>query len=259
MENTLKTVILAGGLGTRLAELTGVIPKPMVPVGGRPIIWHIMQIYAYYGFTDFVLALGYKSELIKEYFLNYSSMDSDFTVNLADGGVSFHNRGKINWNVTLVDTGENSMTGGRLKRLKNFLNNETFMLTYGDGVADVSIRDLVSFHKSHKKMVSVTTVHPMARFGEVTVVNDKITSFKEKPQMTQGWVNGGFFVMEPEIFDFLEDDNTVLEQSPLESIANAGELMAFFHKGFWQCMDTTRDHQYLESLWKEKAAPWKIW
>jgi len=252
----MKVIILAGGFGTRLSEYTESIPKPMVTVGGRPILWHIMSRYAKYGFTDFQLALGYKAEVIKEYFLHYRSLNSDFTVDLGTGSVHSHQTDEIDWKVTLVQTGQESMTGGRVKRMQPFIGNEPFLLTYGDGVADINIDELVKFHKSHGKMVTVSAVHPGARFGELGMDEGLVTSFKEKPQMAQGWINGGFFVVEPEFFDFIEGDKTILEREPLEKVAAMGELMAYHHDGFWQCMDTKRDRDALEELWQSGNAPW---
>jgi glucose-1-phosphate cytidylyltransferase len=254
----MKVIILAGGFGTRLSEYTESIPKPMVTVGGRPILWHVMRRYAKYGFTNFYLALGYKAEVIKEYFLHYRSLNSDFTVDLGTGAVQSHQTDAVNWNVTLVHTGEDSMTGGRVKRLQSFVGNEPFLLTYGDGVADINIEELVKFHKSHGKMVTVSAVHPGARFGELGIDEGKVFSFKEKPQMSEGWINGGFFVIEPEFFDFIDGDNTILEREPLEKVAAIGELMAYRHDGFWQCMDTKRDRDNLEELWLSGNTPWDL-
>jgi len=253
----MKTIILAGGFGTRLSEYTQSIPKPMVTVGGRPIIWHIMKTYASFGHKDFYLALGYKAEIIKEYFLHYRSLNADFTVDLLTGEVEPYQVDDADWRVTLVHTGLDSMTGGRVKRLQPFIGNETFMLTYGDGVANIDIQALIKFHKSHGKMVTVTAVHPGARFGEITMQEQQVTSFQEKPQIAQGWINGGYFVVEPEFFELIKGDNTVLEKSPLESAADIGELMAFHHNGFWQCMDTKRDRDSLEDMWQTNRAPWK--
>ena len=253
----MKVIILAGGFGTRLSEYTQTIPKPMVSIGGRPILWHIMNSYAKYGHSDFYLALGYKAELIKEYFLNYKSLNSDFTIDLESGKVSAHQNDSVNWKVTLVDTGLNSMTGGRVKRMRAFIGEEPFLLTYGDGVADINISSLIDFHKSHGKMVTISAVHPSARFGELAINKNVVTSFKEKPQIDQGWINGGYFVIEPEFFDLIIDDNTILEKEPLESAAGLGELMAYQHNGFWQCMDTKRDRDSLELLWEKDSAPWK--
>lgn len=256
----MKTVILAGGFGTRLAEYTNIIPKPMVEVGGQPIIWHIMNLYAYYGYNEFIVALGYKGEVIKEYFLNYYSLKSDFTVDLATGNVEYIHKEPVDWKVTLVDTGPDTMTGGRLKRLKRYLENDTFMLTYGDGVSNVNISELVNFHRSHGKIATVTAVHPSARFGELVVSdNHSVSSFKEKPQITQGWINGGFFVLEPEFLDLISSDSTVLEEEPLEEAASSENLKCYQHKDFWQCMDTVRDRNVLEELWKNGNAPWKVW
>jgi glucose-1-phosphate cytidylyltransferase len=253
----MKVIILAGGFGTRLSEYTQTIPKPMVSIGGRPILWHIMNSYAKYGHNDFYLALGYKAELIKEYFLNYKSLNSDFTIDLESGNVSAHQNDSVNWKVTLVDTGLNSMTGGRVKRMRDFIGDEPFLLTYGDGVADINISSLIDFHKSHGKMVTISAVHPSARFGELAINKNVVTSFKEKPQIDQGWINGGYFVIEPEFFDLISDDKTILEKEPLESAAGLGELMAYQHSGFWQCMDTKRDRDSLELLWEKDSAPWK--
>jgi len=255
----LKTIILAGGFGTRLSEYTESIPKPMVPIGGKPILWHIMRNYAHFGYKDFLVALGYKSDTIKEYFLNYRALNADFTVDLGNGVVTPHQLDPVDWRVTLVDTGINSMTGGRVKRMKPYIGNETFMLTYGDGVADIDIETLVSFHKSHGKMVTVTAVHPGARFGELQIDGDVVTSIQEKPQLVQGWINGGYFVIEPSLFDLIEGDATMLERDPLDLAASLGQFMAYRHSGFWQCMDTKRDHQYLETLWSKGNAPWKMW
>jgi glucose-1-phosphate cytidylyltransferase len=253
----MKVVILAGGFGTRLSEYTESIPKPMVTVGGKPILWHIMNTYAKFEHKDFYVALGYKAEAIKEYFLNYRTLNSDFTVDLSNGGIVAHQQDIVDWKVTLVDTGLNSMTGGRVRRMQDFIGNETFLLTYGDGVADVDLDALIKFHKSHKKMVTVSAVHPSARFGELDINNNVVTSFKEKPQVTQGWINGGYFVIEPKFFDLIESDDTILEKEPLEKVAQMGELMSYQHDGFWQCMDTKRDRDLLESLWETDNAPWK--
>lgn len=256
----MKTIILAGGFGTRLAEYTDLKPKPMVEIGGQPILWHIMNIYAHYGFNDFVIALGYKGEAIKEYFLNYYSLKSDFSVDLSSGKIEYLKKKAVDWKITLVDTGLNSMTGGRIKRLKEYINDETFMLTYGDGVADINIRKLIEFHKTHGKMATITAVHPAARFGEMLLSKDTdVFSFKEKPQTTQGWINGGFFVLEPEFLDLIEDDNTVLEEEPLIRAAEKCELKAYLHEGFWQCMDTVRDKKVLEDIWQNEKAKWKVW
>jgi len=256
----MKTLILAGGFGTRISEQTVLEPKPMVEIGGQPILWHIMNIYAHYGYKDFVIALGYKAEVIKEYFLNYYLLKSDFTVALADGKTEHLRKKAVDWKVTLVDTGLNTMTGGRVKRVKEYVGNETFMLTYGDGVANVNISKLIAFHKNHRKMATVTAVHPAARFGELNISRDQdVLSFKEKPQTAEGWINGGFFVLEPEFFDLIDGDHTVLEEEPLERAAEGGQLKAYIHDGFWQCMDTVRDKNALENLWQSGQAPWKVW
>ena len=253
----MKVIILAGGFGTRLSEYTESTPKPMVTVGGKPILWHIMNTYAKFDHKNFYVALGYKADVIKEYFLNYRALNSDFTVNLSNGSIVEHQQDAVDWKVSLVDTGLNSMTGGRIKRMQNFIGNEPFLLTYGDGVADIDIDSLVKFHKSHGKMVTVSAVHPGARFGELDIDSSVVTSFKEKPQVTQGWINGGYFVIEPEFFNLIEGDNTILEKEPLEKVAQMGELMSYQHDGFWQCMDTKRDRDSLEDLWKTGSAPWK--
>ena len=252
----MKVIILAGGLGTRLSEYTGTIPKPMVQIGGLPIIWHIMKLYSSYGHKDFYVALGYKADVIKEYFLNYRTLNSDFTVDMGTGTVIHHQMNNVDWKVTLIDTGINSLTGGRFKRMQPFVGNETVMLTYGDGLSNVNVNDLIEFHKSHGKLVTVTAVHPGARFGELVMDNNIVTSFEEKPQTRQGWINGGFFVIEPGFFDFIEDDNSILEKKPLETVARMGELVAYRHEGFWQCMDTKRDRDNLEEQWESGNVPW---
>lgn len=251
----MKVVILAGGYGTRLSEYTNLVPKPMVTIGGKPIIWHIMKTYAHYGHKDFYIALGYKSEVIKDYFLNYHSLNSDFAVNLASGKVKPYKVNDLDWQVTLSNTGISTMTGGRVKRMQQLIGNERFMLTYGDGVADIDIDDLFAFHKSHGKMVTMSAVRPAARFGELEINDNQVISFKEKPQLHNGWINGGYFIIEPEFFDYIASDETMLEREPLEAVTKAGELMAYTHDGFWHCMDTKRDHELLESLWSE-GAPW---
>ena len=253
----MKVILLAGGFGTRLAEYTDVIPKPMVRVGGKPILWHIMQTFAHFGHKDFYVALGYKAEVIKEYFLNYRALNADFTVELASGNVSTLQLDPVDWQVTLVNTGDKSMTGGRVKRLQSFIGNETCLLTYGDGVADIDLDALLAFHRSHGKMVTVSAVRPAARFGELEMDGDRVANFQEKPQLHEGWINGGFFVIEPDFFDLIEGDATLLEREPLEKATKAGELMAYRHDGFWCCMDTKRDHELLESLWA-KGAPWAL-
>lgn len=254
----MKTVILCGGLGTRLSEETQLRPKPMVEIGGRPILWHIMKIYERYGMNDFMLALGYKGEAIKDYFLNYHARQSDLTVHLKSGQVDYTNPTGEDWRVTLIDTGINSQTGGRLLRLKPHLQSGgTFLLTYGDGVANVDITALLAFHRSHGRLATVTAVRPPARFGDLHIENKRVTRFEEKPQAQEGWINGGFFAFEPGVFDFLADDTTILEKAPLEQLAQRGELMTYQHHGYWQSMDTLRDRQALEELWTSGKAPWK--
>ena len=252
----MKIIILAGGFGTRLSEYTETIPKPMVSVGGKPILWHIMKTSAHFGHKDFYVALGYKAELIKEYFLHYRTLNANFTVDLGTGIVNSHQLDEVDWKVTLVNTGQNSMTGGRVKRMKRYIDNETCLLTYGDGLSDIDLDQLITFHKSHGKMVTVTAVHPLARFGELEMKDDQVITFQEKSQTGQGWINGGYFVIEPEFFDLIQDDKTILEREPLERVAQSGELMAFQHQGFWQCMDTKRDHDNLEEIWDSGKAPW---
>jgi glucose-1-phosphate cytidylyltransferase len=253
----MKVVILCGGLGTRLSEETQVRPKPMVEIGGKPILWHIMKIYESHGINDFFLALGYKGETIKDYFLNYHALQSDLTVNLKNGKVEFNNPTVEDWKVSLIDTGASTMTGGRLLRLKPFLKDSgTFMLTYGDGVSDVNITELLAFHKSHGRLATVTAVRPPVRFGELIINENKVENFQEKPHAGEGWINGGFFVFEPEVFDYISNDSTLLERDPLEQLAKKGELMAFQHCGFWQCMDTIRDRDFLQDTWNKGNAPW---
>jgi glucose-1-phosphate cytidylyltransferase len=251
----MKVILLAGGFGTRLAEYTEVIPKPMVPIGGKPILWHIMQTYAKFGHKDFYVAVGYKAEVIKEYFLHYRSLNADFTVDLGTGALTPHQQDGVDWKVTLVDTGDSSMTGGRVKRMRPYIGTETCMLTYGDGLANIDLDALIAFHRAHGKMITVSAVRPAARFGELEMQGSSVTSFKEKPQLHEGWINGGFFVVEPEFFDLITGDGTMLEREPMERAAAAGELMAYRHDGFWHCMDTKRDHDLLETLWA-KGAPW---
>jgi glucose-1-phosphate cytidylyltransferase len=252
-----KVVVLCGGLGTRLAEETQVRPKPMVEIGGRPILWHIMKMYERHGFTEFLLALGYKGEVVKDYFLNYHTRTSDLTVRLGSGEVECGNPTAEDWSVSMVDTGAHTMTGGRLLRLAHHLKaSGTFMLTYGDGVADVDLRALVDFHRGHGRMVTVTAVRPAARFGGMQIDAGQVLEFEEKPQSGEGWINGGFFVCEPGVFDYLEGDETILERSPLERLAEDGQLMAYEHPGYWQCMDTVRDRESLQELWESGSPPW---
>lgn len=231
----------------------------MVPIGGHPILWHIMNTYAAYGFKDFVIALGYKGDVIKNYFLNYYHLSSDLTIDMANGSIKVLNREKTDWSVTLIDTGLNTKKGGRLKRLAPLLSDETFFLTYGDGVANINIEKLLTFHTGHGKRATVTAVRPTARFGSLTFDGDMITRFAEKVQASEGWINGGFFVLEPEVLDYIEGDDTMFEAEPLEKLAIEEQLAAYKHKGFWQCMDTLRDVELLEELWQSKQPPWKVW
>jgi len=255
----MKVLILAGGYGTRLAEETDIRPKPMIEIGGKPILWHIMKIYSYYGFNDFVILLGYKGYYIKEYFANYYMHQSDLTFDMRNGKMEIHNNTSEPWKVTLIDTGIESMTGGRIKRAKEYIKNETFMLTYGDGISDVNIKQLVQFHKENKTKVTMTAIKPAGRFGALNLNSNLVEKFIEKPDGDGNWINGGFMICEPEVLDFIESDDTVFEQYPLQELARRGELSAFKHNGFWQCMDTLRDKIYLNNLWDKKEAPWKIW
>lgn len=255
----MKVAILAGGLGTRLSEETTIKPKPMVEIGGKPMLWHIMNIYAAYGFKEFVVALGYKGEIIKDYFLNYHSHARNLTVGLDTGAVTFHDGQCEDWIVHLLDTGVDSQTGGRIKRVAEFIGNEPFMLTYGDGVANVNIPALLDFHQAHGKLVTLTAVRPPARFGQMVIEDGRVAEFKEKPQIGEGWINGGFFVLQPGIVDYIQGDQIVWEREPLEHLASDTQLVAYQHPDFWLCMDTLRDVQMLEKLWAGGDAPWKIW
>ena len=255
----MKVVILAGGFGSRLQEETTIRPKPMVEIGGKPILWHILNIYSAYGFNEFVLALGFKAEYIKEYFLNFYALNNDLTVDLADGKSEIHQGRQPNWKINLVDTGLNTMTGGRIKRLQSWIGNDTFMATYGDGLADISITELVAFHKSHGKIATLSAVRPPARFGGLKIEDGQIVEFVEKPQSGEGWINGGFFVLEPAIFDYIAGDDTSFEWEPMRKLAADGQLMAFQHDGFFQPMDTIRERNILEKLWSSGKAPWKVW
>jgi len=252
----MKVVILAGGFGTRLSEYTDSIPKPMVTIGGKPILWHIMNHFASFGHNEFIIALGYKSEIIKEYFLNFHSLNSNFRVDLGSGSVEHYESELVDWKVSLIDTGLNSLTGERIRRLKKFIGSETFLMTYGDGLSNVNINELLNFHKKHGKMVTLTAVRPNARFGELEITDDIITSFKEKPQTSEGWINGGFFVMEPEFIELIKDNNAILEREPLEDASSLKQLMAFKHYEFWQCMDSKRDRDSLEELYKLGQGFW---
>jgi glucose-1-phosphate cytidylyltransferase len=254
----MKVVILAGGMGTRLAEKTDVVPKPMVEIGGKPILWHIMRSYAQFGFDDFVVALGYKGEVIKQYFLDYHRLGSDLHIDLAGGKVTDLTRNhESDWKVTLIDTGQDTMTGGRVRRLKDVLGDDTFMLTYGDGLSDVDFKELLGYHRQHGRAMTITAVHPKAHYGEL-VIDDhgRIESFMEKPQFKQSWINGGFMVLEPQVLDWIEGDDTVLEREPVERAAATENLMAYQHRGFWQCMDTLRDVLHLNALWDKGERPW---
>ena len=255
----MKAVILAGGMGTRLAEETVARPKPMVEIGGRPILWHIMKLYAAYDVQDFIICLGYKGYMIKEYFFNYSLHNSDVTLDLAKNALTVHQNQTEPWRVTLVDTGEMTQTGGRIRRVGDYIGADDFCLTYGDGVADVNIRDLIAFHKSHERIATVTAVRPPGRFGSLNVQGQTVTRFLEKPLDQGAWINGGFFVLKPAILDYIAGDDTLWEAQPLEQLAKERQLQAFEHRGFWRPMDTLRDKQHLEMLWQEGTAPWKIW
>lgn len=257
----MKVVILAGGFGTRLSEETGIKPKPMVEIGDKPILWHIMKIYSAHGINDFIICLGYKGYVIKEYFAKYALHTSDVTFDLRNNNMKVHQNSTEPWKVTLVDTGEKTMTGGRLKRVKDYIGEETFCLTYGDGVTDVNIRELIDFHKNQKTLATLTAVQPPGRFGAFSLDRNKykITTFKEKPQGDGAWVNGGFFILEPGVMDYIADDSTVWEREPMEQLARDGMLSAFRYNGFWQNMDSLRDKNFLESLWQTGKAPWKVW
>lgn len=255
----MKVAILAGGFGTRLSEETDTKPKPMVQIGGREILWHIMQGYAHYGLNEFVIALGYKGESIKRYFLDYRQLNSSLTVSLATGAASVHDGECPDWTVHLVDTGRDTMTGGRLKRLADWVHDGTFMMTYGDGVGNVDIRRLLAFHRAHGRLATVTAVRPPARFGGLEFDGDYVSRFTEKPQIGEGWINGGFFVLEPQVLDYIPGDATMWEHEPLERLAEERQLVAYRHEAFWQSMDTLRDVRLLESLWQSDQAPWKVW
>jgi len=257
----MKVVILAGGLGTRLSEETDLKPKPMVEIGGKPILWHIMKIYSYYGFNDFIICCGYKGYYIKEYFANYFLHQADITIDLVENSINVHKSKAEPWKITMVDTGLNTLTGGRIKRIQEYVGNETFMLTYGDGVSDVNIPQLLEFHKKSGKKATLTAVQPSGKFGALGISNDNtITSFKEKPSGDGAWINGGFFVLEPSIFDYInEGDKTIWERTPLENLSKDNQLSAYKHGGFWRPMDTLRDKLDLEEYWNQNIAAWKIW
>jgi len=257
----MKAVILAGGLGTRLSEETSIKPKPMVEIGGQPVLWHIMKIYSAYGINDFIICCGYKGYVIKEYFANYFLRMSDVTFDMRFNQMNVHNGNAEPWRVTLVDTGESTMTGGRLKRVREHIGNEAFCFTYGDGVSNINIRELIEFHKAEKTLATLTATQPPGRFGAISLGQEqtKITSFHEKPGGDGAWINGGYFVLEPDVIDYIADDSTVWEQEPLQKLAQDEQLSAFKHSGFWQPMDTLKDKNYLEGLWKSGSAPWKVW
>jgi glucose-1-phosphate cytidylyltransferase len=255
----MKVGILAGGLGSRLAEETEVRPKPMVEIGGRPILWHIMKYYAHFDFNQFVVALGYKGEYIKKYMVDYCHLYNDVTVHQGQGRVEVHDGPRDDWTAELIDTGQKTQTGGRIRRLQPYMGDETFMLTWGDGVADIDLNALLAFHKAHGKLATLTAVRPTARFGRLELDGNQIAEFSEKPQTGEGWINGAFFVLEPGIFDYIAGDDTQWEKEPLEQLAKDGQLMAYLHDGFWQCMDTLREKHILQTMWDGGDAPWKVW
>ncbi len=259
----MKTVLLAGGFGTRLSEETEIRPKPMLEIGGKPILWHIMKIYSHYGFNDFIVCCGYKAYMIKQYFVDYYLHQADLTVDLSDNSLQIHHSHAEPWKITLVDTGLNTMTGGRLKRVKDYLApDEPFLMTYGDGVADIHVDELLDFHRAQRKLATVTVVQPSGRFGAITFnAQDevKVFSFQEKPKGDSSWINGGFFVLEPKVLDYIDGDGTIWERKPLETLASEGELVAYRHDGFWRPMDTQREKRELEEMWESGNAPWKVW
>jgi len=257
----MKAVILAGGLGTRISEETALKPKPMIEIGGKPILWHIMKIYSHYGINEFIVCCGYKGYVIKEYFANYFLHQSDITFDMSNNKMKIHQERAEPWKITLIDTGDNTMTGGRIKRIKNYLddNDNDFCLTYGDGVSNIDIAKLIKFHKNHGKMATISSVFPQARFGSLEIENNQVKKFVEKPRGDGALINGGFFIVNKKAIDFIDGDSTIWEQEPLDILAKSGELMAFKHEGFWQPMDTLRDKTYLEELWRSCKAPWKLW
>ena len=256
----MKVVILAGGFGTRITEESQNKPKPMVEIGGKPILWHIMKLYYSYGFDEFVICGGYKQHVIKEWFANYFIHNSDITFDFTSSNkIIIHNQYSENWKVTVVDTGLNTMTGGRIKRVKDYIGDETFLLTYGDGVSNVNIKEAFDFHKKHGKLATMTAVQPESRFGVLDIQDDKVMRFREKKQSDAGWINGGFMILEPEVIDYVKDDTIMFEKEPMEALAKDGQLMCYKHYGFWQCMDTLRDKIKLENLWNKGQAPWKVW
>jgi glucose-1-phosphate cytidylyltransferase len=260
-KENMKIVILAGGFGTRISEESHLRPKPMIEIGGKPILWHIMKMYSFYGFNDFIVCAGYKQEVIKEYFANYTLQNSDVTFDFSKGGeVAIHSNVSEHWRVTVVDTGLNTMTGGRIKRIRSYVGEEPFFLTYGDGVSDVNVKSLLAFHNKQKHIATLTAVQPEGRFGIIDIDHEKkVNSFREKSKEDTGWINGGFMVLEPSIFNYIDGDETVFERKPLETVASQGQLDAYCHPGFWQCMDTMRDKEKLETMWASGAAPWKVW
>ncbi len=255
----MKVAILAGGYGSRLAEETEIKPKPMVEIGGHPMLWHIMRYYYSYGYKDFAIALGYKGEIIKRYFMDYYTLNGDMTVDFRTGSVKSQNGKHLDWTIEMIDTGQQTQTGGRIKRLAQAVGNETFMLTWGDGVSDVDLDKLLAFHRAHGKLATLTAVRPPARYGYMNFNGDQVVEFMEKAQLMEGWINGAFFVLEPGIFDYIDGDDTVWEHEPLERLAHDGQLMAYRHDSFWQCMDTLREKHILESIWQSGHAPWKKW
>jgi glucose-1-phosphate cytidylyltransferase len=254
----MKAVILAGGLGTRIAEESATKPKPMIEIGGKPILWHIMKIYSHHGINDFIICCGYKGYLIKEYFANYLLHTSDMTIDISKNSIELHQKKAEPWRVTLIDTGDSTQTGGRLKRIKDYISDD-FCMTYGDGVGSIDVTSLLQFHKEHGKLATMTAVKPPGRFGALDIESSEVKAFREKPQGDGAWINGGFCVLKPEIFDLIESDDTVWEREPLEQLALKGQLRAYLHNDFWQPMDTLRDRNYLEELWLSNAAPWRIW
>lgn len=255
----MKVAILAGGKGTRIAEETQMKPKPMVEIGGSPILWHIMKQYAHYGFKDFLIALGYKGEVIKKFIADYSALGSSLTINLKTGTMKTHDSERPDWTVGLIDTGIDTLTGGRIKRLQPYLGNGTFMLTWGDGVSDVNLDKLLAFHRLHGRLATMTIVRPPARYGHIDLKGNQVVEFNEKPQLETGWINGAFFVLEPGVFDYIDGDQVMWEHDPLKNLAKDGQLMAFKHTSFWQCMDTLREKHILEQMWNSGNAPWKVW
>jgi glucose-1-phosphate cytidylyltransferase len=256
----MKTVILAGGFGTRISEESHLMPKPMIEIGGKPILWHIMNIYGAQGMKEFIIAAGYKAEYIKNYFLNFYALNNDIFINLSNGKTVVHDGNQPDWKIHIVDTGLHTQTGGRIKRLERWLaDGDTFMLTYGDGLSDVSLSDLLNFHRSHGKLATVTTVLPPARFGRLSLEDSRVSRFKEKPDGDEGWINGGFFVLNRKVLDYIEGDDCIWERGPLERLAEEGQLMGYPHKGFWSCIDTLREKNIIEDYWNSGRAPWKIW